>query len=321
MAQTILDDVPATPRPEVQGVRSLDQRGARVQKATVAALTVIPFAGVLWAMTSLWGSGLSGLDATLFGGFYVLSGLGITVGYHRLFTHRSFETSRGVRVMLAVLGSIAIEGSVITWVADHRRHHAYSDKDGDPHSPHLDEGDGLVGVLRGLWHAHMGWLFNDERTSWERWAPDLLKDPALVKVDSAFPRLILVSFGLPALIGGLVTGTFGGALSGFVWGGLVRVFLLHHVTWSVNSVCHFFGKRPYNTTDYSTNNWALSLISFGESWHNNHHAFPTSAVHGLGRAQIDLSAMVIRGFERLGLARNVKVVSAKQETKALKADG
>jgi stearoyl-CoA desaturase (delta-9 desaturase) len=200
---------------------------------------------------------------------------------------------------------------VIDWVATHRRHHAYADKEGDPHSPHLEE-EGFGGILRGLWHAHLGWLFDDEKTSSKRWAPDLLKDPDLVRINRAFPWLALTTFALPALVGFAVTGSAGGALRMFLWAGLARIFLLHHVTWSVNSICHFYGRRPFDTTDESTNNWVLSLISFGESWHNNHHAFPTSAVHGLGRWQIDLSAMVIRSFERLKLARNVKGVSEKQ---------
>jgi stearoyl-CoA desaturase (Delta-9 desaturase) len=298
------------PRPS--GVVPLDDRGIRFQRRAVLVATVIPFAGFVLAVVSLWGRGLSGVDLGIFLVLYALTGLGITVGYHRMFTHRSFGSGRGVRALLGVAGSMAVEGSVLTWVADHRRHHAYADKEGDPHSPHLDEGEGLMGVLKGLWHAHMGWLFATEKTSVTRWAPDLYKDPMMRRIDSFFPLWVTISFVLPAVLGLLITRSWSGAVTAFLWGGLVRIFMLHHVTWSINSICHFYGRRPFSTTDYSTNNWLLSLVSFGESWHNNHHAFPTSAVHGLGRWQVDLSAWVIAALEKLGLAHNVKRVSTKQ---------
>jgi stearoyl-CoA desaturase (delta-9 desaturase) len=232
----------------------------------------------------------------------------VTVGFHRLFTHRSFEAKPWVRYALAIMGSLSVEGPIIRWVADHRRHHAFSDQPGDPHSPHLDEGPGFKGVAKGLWHAHMGWFFSDEQTSANRWAPDLVKDPVLRKIDSLFPLWVAISFALPPLLGFLVTGTLKGAALAFLWG----IFLLHHVTWSVNSICHFYGSRPYKTTDFSTNNWALAIVSFGESWHNNHHAFPTSAVHGLGKGQIDTSAGFIALLQKLHLVQDVKHVSPKQ---------
>ena len=304
------DDI-SSERPVPPGVRIMDERGVRLQRRAVLILTLLPFAGLVTAVVTLWGTGLSALDASLFFGFYCLSGLGVTVGYHRLLTHQSFETKPWVRNAFAVAGSLAVQGSVIAWVADHRRHHAFSDQPGDPHSPHLDEGPGLKGVMRGLWHAHMGWLFKDEETDPRRWAPDMLKDPGLVKVNKLFPLWVTISLTLPALIGFIVTGSLMGALTAYLWGSLARIFLLHHVTWSVNSICHFYGKRPYKTTDFSTNNWLLSLISFGESWHNNHHAFPSSAVHGIEKAQIDPSAGVIRALRALRLARNVKGVPAK----------
>ena len=291
----------------IPGTTTLERRQVRLQKAAVLTLTVGPFAGVLLAVISLWGRGLAPADATLFAGFYLLTGLGITVGYHRLFTHRSFDAPRWVRAAFAVAGSMAVEGSVTAWVADHRRHHAFADKEGDPHSPHLADGEGLGAVLKGLWHAHMGWLFRDDETDRDRWAPDLMKDPVMVRIDRLFPILILATFALPTLIGFLITGTAAGAIGGLLWGGLARVFLLHHVTWSVNSVCHFFGRRPFETTDESTNNWPLALISFGESWHNNHHAFPSSAVHGLKWWQLDPGGILIRSLQGLGLAREVKV--------------
>jgi stearoyl-CoA desaturase (delta-9 desaturase) len=259
----------------------------------------------------LWGTGLSGLDAALFLATYLFTGFGITVGFHRLFTHQSFEAKPRVKYLLAIAGSMAIQGPVIRWVADHRRHHAFADQPGDPHSPHLDEGPGVKGVLKGLWHAHIGWFFDEEQTSARRWAPDLVKDPVMRKIDSLFPFWALLSFSIAPIIGFAVTGTFAGALSAFLWGSLARIFLLHHVTWSVNSICHFYGSRPYKTTDFSTNNWVLSIVSLGESWHNTHHAFPTSAVHGLSKRQIDPSAGLIKIMRTLGLVSDIKVATPK----------
>ena len=234
----------------------------------------------------------------------------MTVGYHRLFTHRSFEVPGPLRVLLAVAGTMAVQGSVIEWVATHRRHHAYADAYGDPHSPHLVTDTGLRGALKGLWHAHMGWLFSANDTVTSRWAPDLEREPAIVAVERAAGPLALLSLALPAVLGGLLSWSLWGALSAFVWASLVRIFLLHHVTWSINSICHFFGERPFATRDESTNNWPLALFSFGESWHNNHHAFPSSARHGLLRGQIDLSWRVIRTLQQLRLATNVRLPSA-----------
>jgi stearoyl-CoA desaturase (Delta-9 desaturase) len=296
----------------IPGVSRYDARRATLQRRLVLAVTVIPFVGFVAAAYVLWGSGL-GLGAAVIAlSFYVFTGLGVTVGFHRYFTHQSFETNSFVRGLLAIAGSMAVQGPVITWVADHRRHHAFSDKEGDPHSPHLDEGPGVRGIVKGLWHAHLGWLFSDERTVARRWAPDLLKDPLIKKIDRLFPLWVALTFGLPPLIGFAVTGTLHGALLAGLWGSLVRVFMLHHVTWSINSICHFYGKRPYESDDFSTNNWPLALISFGESWHNNHHAFPSAAIHGIGPAQVDTSGIVITALEKMGLARNVKRVTEKQ---------
>ena len=298
--------------PTIPGVKPLEPKEARFQRRLVLVVTILPFLGFIAAVWTLWGAGLSGVDASIALGMYCLTGLGVTVGFHRLFTHQSFETKPWVRNALAVAGSMAIQGPVIRWVADHRRHHAFADQPGDPHSPHLDEGPGVKGVLKGLWHAHIGWFFDDEQTSARRWAPDLVREPAMRKIDSLFPLWALISFGAPPLIGFAITGTAQGALTAFLWGSLARIFLLHHVTWSVNSICHFYGNRPYKTTDFSTNNWVLSIISFGESWHNNHHAFPTSAVHGIERGQIDMTGWTIRLMQKLRLADDVKVVSEKQ---------
>jgi stearoyl-CoA desaturase (delta-9 desaturase) len=280
-------------------------------------VTVLPFLGLIAAVYTLWGHGLSIADAGIALAFYMFTGLGVTIGYHRYFTHQSFETNRFVRGLLAIAGSMAVQGPVITWVADHRRHHAFADKEGDPHSPHLDEGPGVKGVVKGLAHAHMGWLFSDEMTSAKRWAPDMLKDPMLKRIDRLFPLWALLSLGLPPVVGFAVTGTLSGALTAFLWGSLVRMFMLHHVTWSINSICHFYGKRPFESDDFSTNNWVLSIVSFGESWHNNHHAFPASAIHGIERTQFDLTGLLIATMEKVGLARNVKRVSDKQVTAKL----
>jgi stearoyl-CoA desaturase (delta-9 desaturase) len=305
--RSTLRSEPASAPPAALGVP--DSGSERLQRKMVLVATVVPFLGFLAAVVSLWGRGLSLLDGLLLVGGYVVTGLGVTVGYHRLFTHRSFEAARPVRVVLAIAGSMAVEGSIITWVADHRRHHAFADKDGDPHSPHVDVGNGLSGVLKGLWHAHIGWLFVKELSAAERWAPDLLKDRAIRRVDRLFPLWAALSFTLPAVVGLVVTQSVWGAVTAFLWGGAARIFLLHHVTWSVNSICHFYGRRPFDTTDESTNNWLLSIVSFGESWHNNHHAFPSSAVHGIGRGQIDISAATIAFLDKLGWARHVKRVS------------
>ena len=311
MTQAI-DASPSPRAPEVQGVIELDPSEATFQRRAVLILTILPFAGVFGAIALFWGTGLSAVTAAIALVFYVFSGMGVTVGFHRLFTHRSFEASRGLKLALAIGGSMAVQGSILSWVAAHRRHHAYSDREGDPHSPHLDEGPGLGGVIRGLWHAHIGWLTSPEKTDIERWAPDLLKDPDLVKIDRWFPRLTIISFALPAVVGLAITRSLWGGIAAFIWGSLVRVFFLHHVTWSINSICHFYGERPFKSLDFSTNNWVLAIISFGESWHNNHHAFPTSARHGIGRGQIDVSAGLISLFEKLHLATKVKIVKPKQ---------
>ena len=293
--------------PSVKGVYRVSARELRFQRRMTALATVGPLAGVALAMTLLWGQGITALDFGLFLGFYLFTGVGVTVGFHRLFTHRSFETPKGIRAVLAVAGSMAVQGSVIEWVATHRRHHAYADEYGDPHSPHLVQETGLRGVLRGLWHAHMGWLFVPSGTVESRWAPDLERERLVATINRWFPRLVLVTFFLPPLIALAITGSWWAAVTAFIWGTLVRIFLLHHVTWSINSICHFFGKQPFRSDDESRNNWPLSVLSFGESWHNNHHAFPTSARHGLLRWQLDPGWRVIRTLQLLRLARRVRL--------------
>jgi stearoyl-CoA desaturase (delta-9 desaturase) len=269
-------------------------------------MTLAPLGAVLWAIAALWGHGLAARDFWIMIGFYVFAVTGVTVGLHRYFTHKSFRAVRPVRWLLGVAGSMAIQGDVISWVAAHRRHHAYADKDGDPHSPHLVETPGLKGTLQNLWHAHAGWLFDPEKTDRERWAPDLVKDPMISQISRRFPLFVVLSFTLPPVIGLALTGTFHGMWTAFVWGSLVRIFVLHHMTWSINSICHFYGRRPYETDEESRNVWSLSLLSFGESWHNNHHAFPSSAYLGLEWWQVDLGGYTIRALQWLGLVRDVR---------------
>jgi stearoyl-CoA desaturase (delta-9 desaturase) len=263
-------------------------------------------------------------DVLVFAILYVLTGLGVTVGFHRLFTHRSFKAPPAVRAILAVLGSAAIEGPVISWVADHRKHHAFSDRPGDPHSPHVDHGVGWKGALRGLLHAHVGWLFrHDQRGARARYAPDLLADPVIRFVDRTFVLWAVAGFGLAFVLGAAIGGSVAAGLTALLWGGAIRLLVLHHLTYSINSICHVFGRRTFATTDESRNVFWLALPTFGEAWHNNHHAFPTSARHGLGRWQLDPSALVIRGLERCGLAWDVVRISPeRQQGKALpSADG
>lgn len=258
----------------------------------------------------LWGHGLAWSDVTAFVVMYVVSVLGVTVGFHRMLTHAGFDARPWLRTTWAALGSLAVEGDPINWVADHRRHHAHSDQEGDPHSPHLDDEDTFWGMIKGLWHAHIGWMLNrSAKSDPERWAPDLLRQPGIVRVSRLFPWFIVLSLALPALIGFALTGTAIGTFTAFLWGGPVRLLVAHHVTWSTNSICHFFGRRPFESGDQSTNNWALAILSMGESWHNNHHAFPSSAVHGLRWWQVDITALVIRGMERVRLVRNVRTPS------------
>ncbi len=307
-------DVQTTP-PPVRGVIRLTEAQLRVQRRVTLAVTLLPPAGVALAMWFLWGSGIGMRDLILFLSFYAATGIGITVGYHRLFTHRSFRAVRPVRIVLAILGSMGVEGSVVDWCATHRRHHAFADQFGDPHSPHLAQAPGIVGVVIGLWHAHSGWLFDDEATNPEEYGPDLLADPDLVRIGRAFPYLTVLTFVLPALIGFALSGSLMGAFTAFLWGSLARIFLLHHVTWSINSICHFYGREAYRARDESKNVWALSPVSFGESWHNNHHAFPWSARLGIGRWQIDFGWYVIRFLAAVRLIRDVKVPTADQLAK------
>jgi stearoyl-CoA desaturase (delta-9 desaturase) len=278
----------------------------RTQVAVTGLIVLAPFAGLAVAVALLWGHGIGLADVFVAVGLYLLTGFGVTVGFHRLLTHRSFVAPSWLRITLAISGSMSFQGDVTGWVATHRRHHAYTDRPGDPHSPYR-YGTGTVAQLRGLVDAHVGWLFRNDPTPASRYAPDMLADPAMTRVAKAFPALCAVSLILPFGIGWAIGGDLRAAWIAMLWAGLVRVLLLHHVTWSVNSLCHMIGTRPHQARrfDRSTDLWPLALISFGESWHNGHHAAPTCARHGSRPHQIDLSASLIRIFERLGWATGV----------------
>jgi stearoyl-CoA desaturase (delta-9 desaturase) len=288
-------------------------------RIATAIVTVVPFLALGLAVWQAWESLLHWHDFVVFGIVYVLTGLGITVGFHRHFTHRAFKTSRPVRAMLAVLGTAAIEGPITAWVADHRKHHAFSDQEGDPHSPHVGHGHGLRGALRGLLHAHVGWLFlHTQRGNKARYAPDLIADPLIRFIDRTTLVWIALGLAVPFGLGYALGGTLVAGLTGLLWGGAMRILLLHHMTYSINSLCHFFGRRRFETGDESRNLVWLAPLTFGEAWHNNHHAFPTSAAHGLRwyERALDPSALVIGALERLGLVWDV--VRVPEERQAAK---
>jgi stearoyl-CoA desaturase (Delta-9 desaturase) len=282
-------------------------------------VTAVPFAGLIVVGWQLWNDALRWSDVVVFGICYVLTGLGVTVGFHRHLTHRAFKAKPWVRATLTILGSAAIEGPVISWVADHRKHHAFADVEGDPHSPHVDHGVGWRGALRGLLHAHVGWLFiHTHRGNKKRYAPDLLADPLIRLIDRTFLVWVLAGLAVPFALGGLIGGSWETALTGLLWGGAVRMLVVHHVTYSINSLCHFFGAQAFNTGDESRNLAWLAPITFGEAWHNNHHAFPTSYEHGLRKWQLDPSRFVIRMLEKAGLVWDVvRVTPERQARKAL----
>ncbi len=288
----------------------------RAQRIANLAGVAVPFLGVIAGIALLWNRAVDGIDLAILGAMYLLTAVGVTVGFHRLLTHRAFQTYPWLERTFAVIGSLSVQGSVMDWVADHRKHHAHTDVEGDPHSPHIGHGSGL----RGLWHAHVGWLLETQgQADWKRYATELYEDPAMRRIGRRFPWLVLASLLIPTLAGFALHGlTAAGALRGYVWGGLVRIFFVHHVTWSVNSVCHFFGKRRFNIEDHSTNVGWLALLSLGESWHHNHHAFPRSAYHGLRPWEIDPSGLIIGAMERVGLAWNVtRIPPERQRAKAL----
>jgi stearoyl-CoA desaturase (delta-9 desaturase) len=289
-----------------------------LDRIVTAIVTVAPILALGFVAWQLWEKALHWGDLVVFGVLYLAFGLGVTVGFHRLFTHRSFKTKPWLRFTFAALGSAAIEGPVISWVADHRKHHAFSDKEGDPHSPHVGHGHGIRGALAGLAHAHVGWLFiHTQRGAKRRYAPDLMADPVVSFVDRTFVYWALLGLAASFALGVAIGHTVKAGLTGLLWGGAVRMLVLHHVTYSINSLCHFFGRRRFNTDDESRNLMWLAPLSLGEAWHNNHHAFPTSAAHGMRRFEVDPSALVIRGLEKMGLVWDV--VRITPERQAMKA--
>ncbi|TDB89609.1 acyl-CoA desaturase [Actinomadura sp. KC216] len=297
---------PAVGPPRRQGLPETEPvPQGNAERVLVAVFTGVPFLALFAAIPLAWGRFLGWTDIILMAVFYVLSAGGITVGYHRHFTHGSFRAKRPLKVFLALAGSLAIEGPVIMWVADHRRHHKHSDKEMDPHSP-WRFGNDWKALTKGLAWAHYGWLFDGNRTSKRRFAKDLLNDSDIRRIHLAFPGLVAVSFLLPALIGGMVSMSWAGFLTALFWAGFVRITLVHHVTWSINSICHTFGKEDFEVRDKSRNVWWLAIPSLGESWHNLHHSDPTCARHGVLKGQIDISARIIWLFEKAGWAYDVR---------------
>jgi stearoyl-CoA desaturase (delta-9 desaturase) len=283
------------------------------RNANIAAV-IVPFIAVLVAIPLLWNRLVGWTDLGIMVGVYLATAFGITIGFHRLLTHRAFETHRPVKYLFAILGSMAVQGPVIGWVADHRKHHAHTDEEGDPHSPHVGEGSGL----RGLYHAHVGWLFEENGTAdAKRYAPDLLDDAGMRFISRHFLWWVVLGLAIPFGLGYAIGGSLTGALLALFWGGFVRVFFVHHITWSINSVCHFFGNRRFETDDRSTNVAWLAVPSLGEAWHHNHHAFPRAAVQGLRWWEVDISGLTIRAMEKLGLAWNVITISPERQAQRL----
>ncbi|MCM6779024.1 acyl-CoA desaturase [Nocardia sp. CDC159] len=286
----------------------------------ILASSLLPFLGVLAAIVLLWNRIVGWSDLIVLAIMYSIAILGISAGYHRLLTHRSFKTSRPMKIFLATAGTIAGQGPALIWCSHHRRHHRVADKPGDPHSPYLDDEPGIRGALKGLWHSHLGWLFDKELTSDPiRYCPDLARDKDIRFISTHFIEIVIAGIVLPGLLGLAITQTWQGFLTGALWGGLVRIFLANHVTYAVNSIGHYYGRRRFDTPDESRNVAWLSIPSFGEAWHNNHHAFPKAAFHGFRWWEVDLTAVFIWVCEKLGLVWDV--VRIPQERIAARAAG
>jgi stearoyl-CoA desaturase (delta-9 desaturase) len=286
----------------------------RLQRYTNMGAVAVPFLAFLAAIVLFWNRGIGWTDLTIMGVMYLISALGITIGFHRMLTHRAFQAHKPTEYAFAVAGSMAVQGPVIDWVADHRKHHAHTDTDGDPHSPHVGHGSGLSG----LWHAHVGWLFDSNgQADRRKYAPDLMDDRGMRWISRRFLSMVMLSLAIPFALGFLLTGSLIGGLTGMLWGGLVRIFFVHHITWSINSICHFHGARRFETDDESRNVWWLAPVSLGEAWHHNHHAFPRSAFAGLRWWELDLSGLVIRAMKRLGLAWNVVQITPERQQQRL----
>jgi stearoyl-CoA desaturase (Delta-9 desaturase) len=303
---TTLDATSGGTAPPARGPKPITVgRRKNITQLGVYIFILVPFAALVAAVPLAWGWGLTWVDVILALVMFEITGHGVTIGYHRYFTHGSFKAKRPLKIALAIAGSMALQGPPIIWVADHRRHHAFSDKEGDPHSPWLF-GTSPLALAKGFWHAHMGWIFDRSLTNKERFAPDLMADKDIVWVNKMFPLWTVISMLSPALLGGLITWSWWGALTAFFWAGFVRVAILHHVTWSTNSICHMIGDRPFVSRDKAANVWPLAILSFGESWHNLHHADPTCARHGVKKGQIDTSARMIWLFEKFGWVNSVR---------------
>ncbi len=291
---------------------------SRAERIANVVTVILPPIVIVATIVIFWNRIVGVHDLALAGAMYLVTGFGITVGFHRMLTHRAFGTSRPVEYLFATLGSMAVQGPVINWVADHRKHHAHTDQEGDPHSPHVGRGSGVVGALRGLLHAHVGWLVTEHgQAERQRFARDLVEDRGMLAINRWFLGLVGVSLALPFGLGYLLTGELTGALTALLWAGLVRIFLLHHVTWSINSICHFFGRRRFVTDDHSTNVFWLALPSLGEAWHHNHHTFPRSAMHGLARFELDPSGWIITAMEKLGLVWDVVRITPERQSAKL----
>jgi stearoyl-CoA desaturase (delta-9 desaturase) len=294
-------------------IATVRSRTSRISQVVTLIAVIVPPLGILSAMGVLWGVAFHWVDLLLLAAFYVLCAFGTTIGFHRYFTHRGFVTWKPVEAVLAILGCMTMQGPLTQWVTDHRKHHALSDQPGDPHSPHVGHEDGAWGAVRGFVHAHVGWLFDNLGMEQGReYGKDLYENRLVRTIDRLYLVWVVVTLGLPFLIGYAVGGTVGAGLEALVWGGLIRIFLYQHATFSVNSICHMFGRKDYRSRDEARNNWLVAVLVFGEGWHNNHHAFPASARHGLQRWQVDVSWWVIRGLEKLRLVWDVKVPDAEQ---------
>lgn len=276
----------------------------------VLAILWIPLLGMVAAVAGLWQKAIDPLDLGLLVGMYFLTAIGIEIGYHRYFSHRSFKATTAVSVTLAILGAMAAQGPVVYWVGLHRRHHEYSDQPNDPHSPNL-HGDGLIGRLQGLWHSHIGWMFNHEIPNPIHYAPELIKDQVLSRVNKLYPVWLLLGLLIPTIVGGVLRSSWMGAWYGFLWGGLVRILIGENIIWTINSVVHVYGSRPFNNRDQSRNNIWLMIPTIGGSWHNNHHAFPNSAITGFKWWQLDIGGWIIRTLEFTRLVWDVKVPTAR----------
>jgi stearoyl-CoA desaturase (Delta-9 desaturase) len=297
-------------------VATVRPRTSPISQVVTLVAVGLPPLGILLAMGLLWGVAFHWVDVGVLVGMYVLCAFGTTIGFHRYFTHKGFEARAPVKAALAILGCMTMQGPLTQWVTDHRKHHALSDKPGDPHSPHVGHGEGAWGALKGFVHAHVGWMFTNMGMEQGReYGRDLYEDRLVRVIDRLYLLWVVLTLGIPFAIGYAVGGTWQRGVEAMVWGGLIRIFCYQHATFSVNSICHMFGRQAYRSRDEARNNWLVAALVFGEGWHNNHHAFPSSARHGLDRGQFDVSWWVIRGLEKLGLVWNVRVPGEQQRAR------